>query len=186
MAGEPGVPPCGLADCLVCAVRSRLLAKGARDWSDSLLFDEDTPGNSYCEVTICDQGDCSCQSRFKMDEDGADYRATAQSNEDTKMCDFAIVAALPQQDLALVLELKLGIAEWPRYRDQLQEGLRVLHDEFGSHDRPSTPKAYLAVGKQRHETQEFLDTKGVRLSFGTRPVLIEVIDCGSRVDISAT
>ncbi len=184
MAGESGVPPCGLADCLVCSVRSRLLAQGARDWRDALLFDDDTPGDSGCEVTVCDQGDCSCQSRLKMDEDGAAYRATAQPSEDTKMCDFAIIAALPQRNLAVALELKLGIAEWPRFRDQLQEGLRVLYDEFGNHDGLSSPKAYLAVGKQRHEMQEFLDTKGVRLSFGMRPVLIEVIECGSCIDIS--
>lgn len=184
MAGEPGVPPCGLADCVVCVVRSRLLAKGARDRSDSLLFDDDTPGDRYCEVTICDQGDCSCQSRLKIDEGGAVYRATARRSVDTKMCDFAVIAVLPQRILAIVLELKLGTAEWPRFGDQLQEGLRVLHDEFGSRDEPGTLKAYLAVGKQRHETQEFLDTKSVRLNFGKRRVLIEVIDCGSCIDVS--
>lgn len=100
------------------------------------------------------------------------------------MCDFAVIAVLPQRNIAAAVELKLGSATWPLFRDQLQEGLRVLHDEFKRTGAPSTPKAHLAVGKQRNETQEFLDTEDVRLNYGNRQLLIEVIDCGSCIDIS--
>ncbi|WP_419552570.1 hypothetical protein [Candidatus Poriferisodalis sp.] len=100
------------------------------------------------------------------------------------MCDFAVIAVLPERNIAAAVELKLGIAPWPRFGDQLQEGLRVLHDEFGQAGAPSAPKAYLAVGKERHEMQEFLDAEGVRLDYGPRQVLIEVIDCGSCINVS--
>lgn len=190
MVTATGLPPCGRADCPVCGVRDRLLGAGARDWADAVLFDDDTPGGARCEVTIHDDSTCLCQSRLKLDVKGAAYRASDQPNQDSPMCDFAVIAVLPTCHVAAAVEIKLGAATWspaedqPRAQIQLQAGLRVLHGEFDSTGSRCTPKAYLAVGKQRHETQEYIDARGVRLSYGSRQVLIEVVDCGSQIDIS--
>ncbi|WP_419552040.1 hypothetical protein [Candidatus Poriferisodalis sp.] len=101
------------------------------------------------------------------------------------MCDFSVVAALPERNVAAAVELKLGAAAWPDSGEQLREGLRVLHDAFSGVGAQSTPRAYLAVGKQREQLQEFLDAEGLRLNYGSRTVPVEVIDCGSCINISA-
>lgn len=185
MPQDVGVPPCGSAGCPVCAIRQRLLDGGAVEFAEATLFDEDTPGDDYCEVTICDRGNCSCQTRLKMDSKGASYRQKPQSSDDTPMCDCAVIGALPGRNIAIAIELKFGAATWEDVEPQLKAALRVLRDEFDMVSADSAPRAYLVVGKERDEMQAFLDASAIRLSYGPVEVPVEVIDCVSCVDVSA-
>ena len=192
MEAEFGLPLCGRHDCPVCVIARRLQDARARSWGGSTLFDDDTPGSDRCAVIISEVIGCTCQCRLKVDIDDADYRQTSRRSEITPMCDFVVVAALPDHYLAAAIEMKLGQAEL-RHDDpnesppvrQLREGLRVLHEEFSKAGATSVPKAYLAVGKERDRRQHYLELSGVRLKHGRQQVPIRVIDCGSSIDLSS-
>ncbi|WP_419838627.1 hypothetical protein [Candidatus Poriferisodalis sp.] len=77
--GGEGVAPCGQAACAVCRARIGLLEHGAEEVASATLVDGD------CNVTITDQGGCSCQSRLRLDLPGADYRSTGRTKEDSKL-----------------------------------------------------------------------------------------------------
>ena len=176
--GGEGVAPCGRATCGVCGARIGLLGDGAEEVTSATLVDGD------CNVSITDQGGCTCQSRLRLDIPGAAYRSTGHANEDSKMCDFAILATDEGRDIAVVVELKRGIAEWPHAGEQLEEGLRVLHERFIDAGLARPPRACLAVGKQASQLRNLIRSSGYRAGCGFGPIPVEVIDCGSEIDIS--
>ncbi len=158
--------------------RIELLGDGAEQVASGTLVDGD------CSVTITDQGGCTCQSRLRLDIQGAAYRATGRVNQDSKMCDFAILATDEGRDIAVVVELKRGMAEWPHAGEQLEQGLRVLHERFIDTGLARPPRACLAVGKQASQLRNLIRSTGYRARCGFGPVPVEVIDCGSEIDIS--
>lgn len=185
MSSDASVSLCGRVDCPVCTIRQRLVGAGAVEFAPSTLFDDDTPGEARCEVTICDSEDCDCQTRLKIDIDQAPYRFKDQQSEQSKMCDFAVIATVAGEHVAAAIELKLGAATWEQHGPQLREGLTLLHEEFGWAGAQSVPRAYLVVGKERDMMQTYLDAASIRLRYGSQEVLVEVIDCGSCIDLSA-
>ena len=178
--GGSGVAPCGQDACEVCAVRAQLLDARAEDIAGASLRDGD------CDITVVDRGDCTCQSRFRVDTKGAAYRRTAQRNRDTKMCDFAVIAVVGDEGRAVALELKRSTPDWPEGGEQLQEGVRMLHDHFGHRSLPMAPRACFVLGKRADQFQRFLQAEGFRVSYGTRSLPVEVLECGSTLDVSAT
>ena len=182
MQGEdgPGVPPCGQDACEVCAVRTALLEAGAEDIRSASLRDGD------CDITVTNQGDCTCQSRLRVDIDEAAYRRTAGSKHDSKMCDRAVIAVVGDEGRAIALELKRSTPDWPEGGEQLQEGIRMLHDYFGDRHLPTTPRACFVLGKRVDQFQRFLQAEGFRVHYGSRPVPVEVLECGSTIDVSAS
>lgn len=181
MQGEdrPGVPPCGLDACEVCAVRAALLDAGAEDIPSASLRDGD------CDIAVVDQGDCTCQSRLRVDIDKAAYRRIAGSKNDTKMCDRVVIAVVGEEGRAIALELKRSHPEWPAGGEQLQQGIRMLHDHFGERLLPTVPRACFVLGKRADQFQRILQAEGFRVRYGSQPVPVEVLECGSTIDVSA-
>ena len=177
---RPGIPPCGQNACEVCAVRTVLLDAGAEDVRSASLRDGD------CDITVADQGDCTCQSRFRVDIDRAAYRSTADPNRDTKMCDFAVIAVVGGEGHVVAMELKRSTPQWPEGGEQLQEGVRMLHDHFSGRELRTIPRACFVLGKRVEQFQRFLQAEGFRVYYGTRPVPVEVLECGSTINTSVT
>ena len=158
-------------------MRATLLDAGAEDILGASLRDGD------CHITVADRGDCACQSRFRVDIDRAAFRTTAKPNHDTKMCDFAVIAVVGEEGCAVALELKRSTPEWPEGGEQLQEGIRMLHDHFGHRRLRTVPRACFVLGKRVDQFQRFLQAEGFRVYYGTHPVQVEVLECGSTIDI---
>lgn len=177
---RPGVPPCGQDACEVCAVRTALLDARAEDIPSASLRDGD------CDITVVDQGDCTCQSRLRVDIDKAAYRRVAGSRDDTKMCDRAVIAVVGEEGRAIALELKRSTPDWPEGGEQLQEGIRMLHDYFGGKLLSVLPRACFVLGKRADQFQRFLQAERFRVHYGSRPVVVEVLECGSTIDVSAS
>ena len=114
----------------------------------------------------------------------ARYRVTVRRDEDSKMCDFAVLATTNGHDRAAVIELKRRIADWPHAGEQLGEGLRALHEKFDDTGLVLPLRACLAVGKQASQLRNLLRSHGVCPRFGSRPVSVEVVDCGSALNVS--
>ena len=93
------------------------------------------------------------------------------------MCDFAVLAVLGDIAQLVIIELKSGVA-YDYEIEQLVEGIRVLSLYFEENGLESRPKAYFVVGREVDKLRYSLRNKLASLRFSSRPVTLEILECG--------
>ena len=129
-----------------------------------------------CHLYVQANDGVRCVHGLRLDVPQADYRRVSKGRE-AKMCDFSVIAGVGQAARLVVVELKSGVA-YPDAIDQLEEGLRVLHERFERDGQVALPLAYLVVGREIDKTRFALRDKLTSLRFGSSRVKLKIEECG--------
>lgn len=164
---------CSNEACQVCELDARLLAAGAERvaWSD--LHEHS------CHLYVQLQSDHRCPYGLRLDIDKAEYR-NPTGGDQSRMCDFAVMAAIRDTAVLVVVELKSGVA-YAGEVEQLSEGLRVLHELFEQNGLNPEPKAYWVVGREIDKLRFAMRDRLASLRFGLMPVQLLILECSDTV-----
>lgn len=170
---EAETPRCSGGTCQVCQLFLRLIEGGAENvaWSDL--------NEHSCHLYFRLKDDRRCVYGLRLDIDRAGYRRPSKG-EQTKMCDFAMIAAIEDTASLVVVELKSGVA-YAEDVEQLSEGLRVLHDHFEEDGLNPQMDAYWVVGKEVDKLRFAMRDRLTSLRFGPKPVQLQILECGATV-----
>lgn len=104
MSPRPG--SCGRSQkCVVCSVAEGLVGDGAKPIANGTVLAEDG-----CRLDVRIDGDVLCQTRLRIDVPTAAYRMLPGGAQ-RRICDYAIVARGSGRLVAVVVELKSGVAK---------------------------------------------------------------------------
>lgn len=166
---------CSNEECQVCQLNKRLIRDGAESISWSDLCEQ------HCHLHVYPSNDHRCLHGLRLDVEDADYRRVSK-REITRMCDFSVLAVLDRTAQLIVVELKSGIA-YAKDIDQLSEGLRVLYERFRENSLIARPEAYFVVGRDIDKLAYSLRDKLTSLRFGTAPVQLNIVECGTELHL---
>ena len=166
---------CASPECQVCNLHSKLVEHGAEAVS---LFDLE---ENSCRLDMQTTVTHRCLYILRLDVPGAEYRF-AKKGQDTRMCDFAVLAVNSSIAQLVAIELKSGAA----YADdieQLREGLRVLHDHFEENGLKPNLTAYFVAGRDLDKLRYALRDRLADLTFGSTLVKLKVLECGDSLHL---
>ncbi len=175
MSVESETLRCLSAECQVCNLNSKLLEHGAEAVS---LFDLE---ENLCRLDIQTTVTHRCLYILRLDVPGAEYRFV-KKGQDTRMCDFAVLAVNSSLAQLVPIELKSGAAN-PDDIEQLREGLRVLIDHFEENGLKLNLTAYFVAGRELDKLRYSLRDRLASLSFGSTPVKLKILECGDSLHL---
>ena len=161
----------------MCNLSLRLIEGGAERvaWSDL--------NEHSCHLYVRLHNEHRCRHGLRLDIDGATYRHPSRGDQ-SRMCDFAVVAAIRDAAELAVVELKSGIA-YSEEAEQLCEGLRALHELFEENGLIPHPRAYWVVGREADKLRFAMRDRLTSLRFGSDLVQLQILECGDTVDLRA-
>ena len=166
---------CLSAECQVCNLNSKLVELGAEAVSSS-----DLEENS-CHLNIQTTDTHRCLYTLRLDVPGVEYRFVTKG-QDTRMCDFAVLAVTGNTAQLFAIELKSGAAS-PKDIEQLREGLRVLIDHFEENGLKLNLTAYFVVGRDLDRLRQSLRDKLNSLKFGSTTAKLKFLECGDSLHL---
>ena len=175
MSVESETLRCASPECQVCNLHSKLVEHGAEAVSLSDLEE------NLCRLNIQTTDTHRCLYTLRLDVPGVEYRFV-KKGQDTRMCDFAVLAVTGGLAQLLAIELKSGAANADDI-EQLREGLRVLHDNFEENGLTPNPTAYFVVGRDLDKLRYALRDRLASLSFGSTPVKLKILECGDSLHL---
>lgn len=175
MSVETEISRCARTECQVCNLNSKLIEHGAE--AVSLIDLEE----SSCRLFLHKADTSRCLRCLRLDVDKTEYRKVSKGNQ-TKMCDFAVLAIADNVVQLLAIELKSG-AGYADSIEQLSQGLSVLHDYFEENGLTPDPTAYFVVGRDLDKLKYALRDKLGSLRFGSMRVKLKILKCGDSLHL---
>ena len=175
MSVESETLRCASPECQVCNLHSKLVEHGAEAVSSS-----DLEENS-CHLNIQTTDTHRCLYTLRLDVPGVEYRFVTKG-QDTRMCDFAVLAVKGNTAQLFAIELKSGTAS-PKDIEQLREGLRVLIDHFEENGLKLNLTAYFVAGRDLDKLRYALRDRLADLTFGSTLVKLKILECGDSLHL---
>lgn len=166
---------CSSTECQVCNLNAKLVEHGAEAVALSDLEEHS------CRLYVHKTDSHRCLHGLRLDLDKAEYRHVSKG-QNTKMCDFAVLAVTGNVAQLVAVELKSG-AGYADDIEQLRQGLRVLHDYFEENGLTPAPTAYFVVGRDVDKLSYALRDQLASLRFGSRRVKLEILECGDSLHL---